>query len=293
MAITSLTGPIAISGGDSSNPDEFAPSSFAWGAIIPDPRSPNLLAQQPTGWLAGSGLVTIDQAPSTIATANIAVLANVVTATPMTLVSVTGAGITVTTAATTIRQTGNVVPSGVLAIDLVPGTVNPSQNGNIQIVDPTKSISRAISITGSTSGTGGTFTVRGYDLYGVALTETITATSGATTSNGKKAFKFITSVTPNFTDAHNYSVGTTDIYGFPIRVDKFPYALMAWNNALIAANTGFTAAVTTTATATTGDVRGTYAVQSASDGTKQLQVFITTSAANISSAVGMIGVAQA
>lgn len=58
----------------------------------------------------------------------------------------------------------------------------------------------------------------------------------------------------------------------------------------------FTAAVTTTATTTTGDVRGTIAVPSASDATKRLTIFVTIPPANLASANGaasMYGVTQA
>lgn len=244
----------------------------------------------------GAGLntdfVVLDQAPSTAVVNNIAVAANVTSGTAVTLVSTTAAGITVMAASLTIPQTGNVVPA-VLAIDLQPGLVLFGNNKSIGIADPTKNLARAVSITGASSGAGGAFLVVGYDLYGSPQTEKITATSGATTTNGKKAFKFVKSVTPQFTDAHNYSVGTADIFGFPLVVSTFTYATIGWAGSTITASTGFTAAVTTTASNTTGDVRGTYAVQSASNGVLTLQAFITVSTANISSIAGIFGTTPA
>src|SRR5262249_3361338 len=115
----------------------------------------------------------------------------------------------------------------------------------------------------------------------------------ATTTNGKKAFKFIVSVTPLFTDAHNYSVDTTDIFGLPVRADYFHQTQIWWNETVITANTGFVAAVTSAASATTGDVRGTYAVQDASDGTKRLAICVGPGQANLMTAAGLYGVAQA
>jgi hypothetical protein len=168
------------------------------------------------------------------------------------------------------------------------------QVGTVNLWNPQALISRAVSITGSASATGGAFLVSGYDIYGVPMTETITATSGATTTNGKKAFKYIASVVPQFTDAHNYSVGTTDIYGLPLRADFFSDISINYASAVVTANTGFTAAVTTSpATSSTGDVRGTYALQSAADGSKRLSVRQFILPANMSSLAGLFGVTQA
>jgi hypothetical protein len=168
------------------------------------------------------------------------------------------------------------------------------QSNTVYLWNPQAMVARAVSITGSASATGGDFLVSGYDIYGVPMTETITGPASATTVNGKKAFKYIASVVPQFTDAHNYSVGTTDIYGFPLRSDFFGDVAINYNAAAITASTGYTAAVTTSpATATTGDVRGTYALQSAADGSKRLMIRQFVLAANMGSTAGLFGVTQA
>jgi hypothetical protein len=164
----------------------------------------------------------------------------------------------------------------------------------IYLWNPQAIIARAVNVTGSSSATGGNITINGYDIYGVPMSEVIAAPASATTVNGKKAFKYISSVVPAFTDAHNYSVGTTDIYGFPIRSDNFGDVAINYNAAAITANTGYTAAVTTSpATTTTGDVRGTYALQSAADASKRLVVRQFVTPANMGSITGLFGVTQA
>ena len=165
---------------------------------------------------------------------------------------------------------------------------------SVYLWNPQALVSRAVSVTGSSSSTGGNITISGYDIYGVPMSEVIAAPAGATTVNGKKAFKYISSVVPAFTDAHNYSVGTTDIYGFPLRSDFFSDVAINYNAAAVTANTGYVAAVTTSpATTTTGDVRGTYALQSASDGSKRLAIRQFILPANMNSVTGLFGVTQA
>lgn len=176
--------------------------------------------------------------------------------------------------------------------------------GTIQLWNPMALTARAVSITTSvaTVGTTNVFTVAGYDIYGYPMSEAIsvpsTTVSGTTTS-GKKAFKFITSVTPSVTDATtSYSVGTTNIIGLPLRSDFFGANTFVYPGTgatnLVTSVTGYTAAVTTTATTTTGDVRGTYALQTAaSTGTNRLIVRQSPALYNISSATGLFGVTQA
>lgn len=279
-----------------------APSADYGGQILQDPRlqwntANSATGAQVIGWSMSSDMILTDQVPSTISNVNIAVAAALTSGTAMTLVSSTGAGITVLGSAQIIFPNIVSIPSGSLAIDGLPGFVQFGMSpGDITgAYDPTKGISRAVSITATNGGAaGGTFVVKGADWYGSSMTENIVHAGGATTKNGKKAFKFVFSVTPQFTDAQTYSVGTADIYGFNIGCDFLAYTNIYWNNVL-ATSSGFTAAVTTTATATTGDVRGTYATGSASDGTKRLQIGIAPSLSRLSTSpmsTGLFGVAQ-
>ena len=314
MTMTALSGPLVIYGPQPKTAAanqvvlpttaDGGPSPFFAGITLLDSRftykggggteNSALLA---IGVALNGGYVTADQAPSTASTNNIAVAAAVTSGTNMTLVSASAAGITVLASALTIPQTGNTVAAGKLAIDLAPGLIYFGTYKSTAVADLTKSLARAVSVTATSGAVGGAFLVQGADLYGYPQTEKITVASsptGSTTTNGKKSFKFITAITPQVTDAKSYSVGTADIFGFPIRVDTFPYVTIGWAGSLVTASTGFLKADTTSpATNTTGDVRGTYAVQSVSDGTKTLQFFQDISPVNISTLVGIFGVIPA
>ncbi len=172
------------------------------------------------------------------------------------------------------------------------------QLASVQLWNPTSLTARAVSVTGSASASGGNFLISGYDIYGYPMSEVIAGPASATTVNGKKAFKYIVSVTPQFTNAQNYSVGTTDIYGFPIRSDSFADLVINYSASLnpvqITSATGYTAAVSTFATTTTGDVRGTYALQTAAAvNANRLFVRQMPLVYNISTATGLFGVTQA
>lgn len=147
-----------------------------------------------------------------------------------------------------------------------PNAVSPYITGGLgTFFNPAETIARCISITGSASATGGTFTVRGWDVYGVPMSENITIGAGAVTKFGQKAFKYIKSVTPGFTDAHNYSVGYGDTFGLHIRSDKWEFLNIFYNGTFATTSSGWLARDNTNpATATTGDVRGT--VQTSANG---------------------------
>lgn len=308
---TALSGPMIVYGDrppggtgstGSNNPDK-APSVFWGGACLLDPRSQyNRTKAGALGFFGNPGyLMTADFTPATLAVANIAASQSPVAA-ALTLVSATGAGITVLAAATTVFPSMTVLAVNTLAIDGASGVVgfgrasaaNSAQNV-VSLYDPTKSLGRALRITSGGNDSGITFNVRGFDGYGFAMSENITG-ANAGIATGAKAWKYITSITPSAAVAGTCSVGTADIFGFPMQSLGFRYVDIFWNSLLITSATGYVAAVTTSpSTAVLGDVRGTYAVQSASDGTKTLQFYQTIQLANLSNnngAASLFGVAQ-
>lgn len=301
MTITAYTGPvltIASTGVPANQNPEHGPSAFMYAAGLLDPRAPFTYYPgqdfgAPTYAFMGAGYMVVDQAPSTISAVNIAASQSP-GAGAITLVSSSAAGITV--GQSIVRSDTGATVTGLLAIDTKMTPVTFGQAGTIRAWDPTKAISRNVRLTSGGNDSGITFTVSGYDVYNYPMTETITG-ANAGVASGAKAFKYISGVTHTGSVATTLTIGTGDVFGLGLRVDRFAYAEITWASAKITANTGFVAAVTTSpATALTGDVRGTYAVQSASDGTKQLQVKIIPSVANLAATsliIGLFGVTQA
>lgn len=299
MPTSDFTGPFGVFGASpysDSNPS-IAPSVFIDGVALMDTRFPH----DPDGngywgWYGTTYIPVIDAVPSTISAVNIAASQTPVAATPLTLVAATGAGVTV--GQSIINSLTKQTVTGLLVVD---GAVVQQTFGATRIAvnawDPANIITRNVRITSVGNDSAATFVIRGYDAYFFPVSETVTGANAGIASS-KKGFKYIASITPAGTlSGSAVTVGTGDVYEFPLRVDTWGYVQIYWNSALITATTGFTAAVTTTATATTGDVRGTYAVQSASDGTKRLQIFVTPSVANVGlttvgTCPGLVGVNQ-
>lgn len=139
--------------------------------------------------------------------------------------------------------------------------------GGLRFANPREMLSRGLVVEASAS-TGGTATilVTGYDIWGQYMTELITA-NGTTAIYGKKAWKYILAATPQQTGAANYTLGISDIVGFPIRSD-YVQQLQVWaGNTTIGNSVGYLAAVTAAATNTTGDIRGTYQMSGIGGGT--------------------------
>ena len=155
------------------------------------------------------------------------------------------------------------------------GTTSVTLNNGSTVVQ--LDVPRAVGVTiGAGTITNRNVTITGYDYYGQAMSEVIaTGTTQSTTVNGKKAFFQILSATVSGAVGATVALGTTDILGAPVKVGNAGYiANTGWDNTLGNDAGTFVAAVTTTATTTTGDVRGTYVPSSATDGAKRLVVGI-------------------
>lgn len=311
MTKSAVTGPIIAYGqrlplgtgtAGNVNPD-LAPSLFWGGAGVFDPRLQyNNTRSGALGFSGAGNIPVINQVPSTIADNNIAASQLPVSGTAMTLASASAAGITVTTAAATYWPSQTSVPAAACIIDTAPALLGFGTNHIaygfplISLYDTRTMLARNVRVTMNGNDTGGFYTVAGYDIYGYAMSELFTGVNNGIVQ-GKKAFKFVTSVTPSGTILSTLSkVGTGDVIGFPIRSDYFGDIRVFWNNAIVTANTGYLGADTATATTTTGDVRGTYALQAASNNALRLQVFITPPVANLGTdgtVTGLFGVTQA
>ena len=142
-------------------------------------------------------------------------------------------------------------------------------------------VARAVQLTtaSGTITTSRNLTVSGYDYYGQSMTEVIatgTTSSAVANVSGKKAFYQISSIAISGALPVAITVGTTDVLGFPLRIFDAGYVVrVGWNNTLANdAGTFVAADMTTPATSTTGDVRGTYVPSSASNGIKRLVAVI-------------------
>lgn len=177
----------------------------------------------------------------------------------------------------------------------VPNNAQTPSQGNWS---PQALLGRAVSITAASGATYTTASVNGYDIYGYPVSENITITAGSAV-NGKKAFKYIKSVVLSGGTAdttHAYSVGTADVFGLPLRSDTFGDIIV--NNAtslvattLITAATNYLPADRTTPSATTADVRGTFAATSSS-GANKLIVRQSPQAYMAPYATGLFGLTQ-
>jgi hypothetical protein len=171
----------------------------------------------------------------------------------------------------TLAAAGNALLNGALASG---GTVTLDVPRNV-IVDAAGAATAVLTITGA-------------DVYGIPMSEAITL-NGTTAVAGKKAFKTITRIAASAA-ATDFFVGTGDVFGLPIDANTRNYVLTAWNGAFVTTGT-FVGADATTATTTTGDVRGTFAPADAADASKRLTLWVFV--LDDDTQTGLYGVTQA
>lgn len=132
---------------------------------------------------------------------------------------------------------------------------------------------RNLIYTSGGNDSGITFTAAGKDEFGVAMTETVTG-ANATVANGKKAFKTVSSIVASGAVATTLTVGVGNVLGLPVFLPKAGHILKELQDG-VAPTAGTTVAgVTSVASATTGDVRGTYVPNVAPDATKTYELIL-------------------
>lgn len=130
---------------------------------------------------------------------------------------------------------------------------------------------RNVVVTSAGNDSGRTFTVTGTDEYGQTVVEAITgANAGA--ASGKKAFKTVTEVLTDDDTAGAVTVGSGDVLGLPVMLPEKGFVVKELEDGAGATAGTLLAGVTSAATATTGDVRGTYDPNSACNGSKVFQL---------------------
>lgn len=179
-------------------------------------------------------------------------------------------------------------PTGAVTLTAGTGVTSATVNGtSVLALD----CARCVTVTGVGGTSAVNFTIVGFDDYQQPMSEVLLGPAGATTTTTAKAFRYITSITVASTTTAAITIGTSDTIGLPYRADKVEYVNMCYAGARITASTGFTGADTTSpATTTTDDVRGTYALQSASDGSKRFTAEIYLK--NVDTVTGVWGVKQ-
>lgn len=309
MAVSTVAGPqitygitLSSSGADFEHNPDRGPSFADLGEGLLDPRPPFMFAPGQAsskpffGWAGLFGGPVVDQAPSATSTNNIAATQVPVGGTALTLNANTSLGFG---AAAII----NAYEGGTVSIRPIDGAMTGlafGVSGGANLWNPQTAVARTLTVFGSSNGsTAEAWSVAGRDLYGQKMTELILGASTGQSSNvggiGKKAWKYISSIVPSTVNGAIGStlvtVGTNDVYGFPLRVDH-PGYVTAWAGSassatLITASSAsiHTLAVTSAASATTGDVRGTLGsstVGSLSNSSNfKIVMFISPSAQNL------------
>ncbi len=304
MAISAFKGPIVSFGAEpqSDSNDLEGPDVHNAGSALQDPRA--YTTYQGGNWVAGwfqsgRGYVTIDAVPATINATCIAATQSAATA--VVLASSNNSTSQVVVNAQFINVNTGALVTGALALNcpnatatgqfMAYGSGGASGTTGVNMWDPSRCYGVLLSVTCAATDTGRTVTIAGNDMYGVPITQSVvTANTSAVATT--KAFKYIRSVTLDALPTGGISIGIGTVFGLPLRADNVAYLHINNRNT---AMSSLTAAVTSAASATSGDVRGT--ILAATDGTSRLVVFQAISASNVNLITtgtnsGLIGVDQ-
>lgn len=163
-------------------------------------------------------------------------------------------------------------PNGILDGGAVGATAATFEAGDLLLT--TLDVPRNITMVGS-AGANHVLTVNGTDEYGVVMSETLTLTADTPVA-GKKAFKTITSidVAAGGQAGDTVDIGFGDVLGLPVFLPGKAFVLGESEDGVAPTAGTVVAGVSTVATATTGDVRGTYAPNSAANGSKAFALFV-------------------
>lgn len=300
MAISAFKGPVVSFGAQpNSDGNEFqGPDVHNQSAILQDPRAYTHYAggNWVAGWLfSGSGLMTIDAVPAAVNTTCVAAsqstVANVALASASNATANLVVGVSYTNINTGAIVTGAVAiecPNATATNPFVPyGSQSVAGQSGVNVWGPDRCLGRVITVTTGGTDSGKTLTISGADCYGVPITQTLSLANTSAVST-TKAFKYINSAVASTAVATTITLGVGTVFGLPIRADNLNYVDILHNTS---SATAITAAVTSTATALTGDVRGTFIA--AVTGTSQLTAYQATPFGALTSAAGLIGVAQA
>jgi hypothetical protein len=312
MPITAYSGPLGqfgtvmttsaatgLLGADVEHNSQRAPMFSDLGDMMMDPRV--AYAYQP-----GSGVTAktygfynnqfiVDYVPSTINTSGFATSTQTSTGvTTFAIPSTQGLSSQGFISTTIIAPETGQATGTLIAIDSTAAYVTFGSDGTIVAWNPGAGTGRNIQIITSSSGDGGTFSISGRDMYGFKITENIAVSQGTTNSSGytiktQKAFKYVSSIkNASAPTSTSVSIGFGDTYGFPLytpytgqnaQVQLLPTSFSSIAVILLTSvNTILAAGTSITQSATTADVRGTYASSIASNGTLRLQMYCTPTA---------------
>lgn len=116
-------------------------------------------------------------------------------------------------------------------------------------------------------------TFTGTDVFGETIVESITL-NGTTAVGGKKAFKTVTAISSSGAIANGAFAGPGDVLGLPVFLESAAHVIGEIEDGAVPTAGTAVGGVSTAATATTGDVRGTYDPNSACDGSKVFELLV-------------------